>query len=269
MTMTVTGNPLTQWATHLQARRLSPRTIDAYTGWIRRLADWSGADPLTLTRTDLESWVADHPHWSANTHQKACQAVRYYYRWAHDTGLITTDPAATLRPARVPRPISHSCPENLYRAALDSAHGQDYWRLRLAGDTGLRRSELAAVTSGDVIRSLSGPVLRVLGKGGKERLVPLPADLAAWLEMQHGPVFPARHGGTITAAGVGRWYTRHVGVHPHALRHRYATRAYRSSHDIVAVQQLLGHASVATTQMYIAAGEDEARAAAAGAWTAA
>lgn len=263
MSMTTTGDALTAWTTHLQARRLSPRTIGAYTGWIRRLADWADADPLTLTRTDLESWVADHPHWSASTHQKACQAVRYYLRWACDVGLIATDPAATLRPARVPRPVSHPCPEHTYRAALEAAHGQDYWRIRLAGDTGLRRSELAAVTSADVVRSLSGPVLRVLGKGGKERMVPLPADLAAWIEMQHGAVF------TITPAGVGRWYTRHVGVHPHALRHRYATRAYRAGHDIVAVQHLLGHANIATTQLYIAAGDDEARAAATGVWSAA
>ena len=267
--MSVSTQPLADWATHLQSRRLSPRTVDAYTSWVRRLSAWAGADPLTLTRTDLERWIAAHPHWSASTHQKACQATRYYYRWATDLGLIAADPAATLRPARVPRPVSHPCPEHLYRAALDAASGQTYWRLRIAGDTGLRRSELAAVTSADVVRSLSGPVLRVLGKGGKERLVPLPPDVAAWLEMQRGPLFPARAGGTLTPAGVGRWYTRHVGVHPHALRHRYATRAYRASRDILAVQQLLGHANVTTTQMYVAAGEDEARAAAAGAWSAA
>ena len=268
MTVT-TGDALATWTTHLQARRLSARTIEAYTAWVRRLAAWADADLLTLTRTDLEMWVADHPHWSASTHQKATQAVRYFFRWAHDVGLVASDPACTLRPARVPRPVSHPCPEHIYRAALDAAQGQDYWRLRLAGDTGLRRSELAAVTSGDVIRSLSGPVLRVLGKGGRERMVPLPADVAGWLELQHGPVFPARGGGTITPAGVGRWYTRHVGVHPHMLRHRYATRAYRVSHDIVAVQQLLGHANLTTTQMYVCAGDDQARAAAAGAWSAA
>jgi site-specific recombinase XerC len=67
---------------------------------------------------------------------------------------------------------------------------------------------------------------------------------------------------------VGRWYTRHLGIHPHSLRHRYATRAYAASHDIDAVRVLLGHASVSTTQVYIAVADAELARCAAGAWTA-
>ena len=68
-------------------------------------------------------------------------------------------------------------------------------------------------------------------------------------------------------SGVGCWYRRHLGLHVHSLRHRYATKAYSAGHDIHAVRQLLGHASVATTQVYLALDDQDLRLAAAGAWS--
>lgn len=253
--------PLTDYATHLQARHLSPATIRTYVGWPRRLSETGPL--LTLTPAQIEAWLADQ-HWQPATHAKAVSAIRLFYRWAHHTGLIDTDPAAALRPARVPRGVPQPCPEHLWRKAIDHASGDTYWRLRLAGDTGLRRSELAHVHSGDVTELPSGPALRVQGKGGKTRCVPIPADLAQWVSLQHGFVF-----GGMSAGGVGKWFTRHVGVHPHTLRHRYASRAYAGSHDIEAVRDLLGHASVATTQGYVAIAGDDLAHAARAAWTAA
>lgn len=141
--------------------------------------------------------------------------------------------------------------------------------MRLAGETGLRRAELAAVHSDDVAELVTGPALLVTdGKGGKQRWVPLPPDLAQWVRMQRGWIFPSKDGGHISANGVGLWYSRRLGKNTHSLRHRYATRAYASSKDLHAVKQLLGHSSVATTQVYLSVADADLAAAAAGAWSA-
>ena len=120
--------------------------------------------------------------------------------------------------------------------------------------------------SSDVRELAGGMMLRVDGKGGVVRWVPLPDDLAAWLGLQHGWVFAARDGGHMAPASVGRWYSARLGLNPHQLRHRYATLAYRSHRDINAVKTLLGHASVATTQVYVAVTGDDLVESAAGAW---
>lgn len=262
--MKVLGN--TPYKAHLRARGLRPATVAAYTGWVQRLTTWLGHDPATATTEDLEAWIAAHD-WAPNSHQKAVQAIQYFYRWLTVTGRIDADPAATLTPARKPRPVSRPCPEDVYATALDNAHGQSWWRLRLAGETGLRRGELAAVHSRDAQLLAGGWALHVVGKGGVQRRVPLPDDLAAWLGVQHGWVFPNRTGGHLCAGSVGRWYARHLGRNVHSLRHRYASMCYRQGHDIESVSALLGHASVATTQHYLTVAEDDLRAAASGAWT--
>lgn len=250
---------------HLRSRGLRPATIRAYSAWLDRLEAWAQRDILTLTAEDLERWLTAHD-WAPASHAKAVQAIRAFYMWAHLTGRTDTNPAAGLRGARVPHGVPDPCPEQVYRDALARASGETYWRLRLAADTGLRRAELAAVHSRDVRELPGGPVLRVTGKGGRTRNVPLPDDLAAWLQMNHGYVFPGRSRTTMSPGAVGRWYTVHLGVHPHSLRHRYATRAYHATHDIDAVRVLLGHSSVATTQVYVEVADDDLLASARGAW---
>ena len=81
-------------------------------------------------------------------------------------------------------------------------------------------------------------------------------------------MFRSPYGGHIEADAVTKRVKRATGYGPHTIRHWYATRAYAASHDLRAVQQLLGHASIATTQMYVATGDDAARAAASAAWVA-
>lgn len=100
------------------------------------------------------------------------------------------------------------------------------------------------------------------------RWVPLPEDLAQWIRMQRGYVFWTRDGSHITPSACGHWYHRVLGMHVHALRHRYATMAYHESHDINAVSKLLGHADVSTTQIYVDVPTEDLVAAASGAWAA-
>lgn len=256
-----------QYRQHLRSRGLRPATVRAYCSWLARLESWADADILDLDAEDLERWLTEH-RWAPASHAKAVQAIRAFFAWAHLTGRIDHDPAAGLRGARIPAGVPDPCPDAVLAAALERAEGVDYWRLRIAADTGLRRAELAALHSDDVRELPGGPVLRVTGKGGRVRHVPLPPDVAAWLSMLHGHLFPGRAGATMSPSAVGRWYTQHLGLHPHSLRHRYATRAYAASHDIDAVRVLLGHSSVATTQVYVAVADDALAAAARGAWAA-
>ena len=137
--------------------------------------------------------------------------------------------------------------------------------LRLGAEAGLRLSEIAAVHSRDVLEGDAGPSLIVRGKGDKQRIVPISEDLAKRITAAPGWLFPGRWRGTVRqqpceAAGhaeksyVSRHLTRLLpdGWGPHSLRHRYATRMYETTHDLLLVSKLLGHSSVETTQIYVA-----------------
>ena len=114
--------------------------------------------------------------------------------------------------------------------------------LRLAAECGLRRSEIARVNSRDVMDDLLGKSLIVTGKGDKQRIVPLPDDLADYIEQCGGWLLPDGWG-------------------CHSLRHRYATKTYEQTHDLFLVARLLGHSSVETTQIYVAMPDSRLRSA--------
>lgn len=125
--------------------------------------------------------------------------------------------------------------------------------LRLGAECGLRRSEIAATSSDDVLDDVGGRSLMVRGKGDKQRIVPLPDDLADEILGHDGYCFPGRFGGHVEATYVGKRLSRLLGDWtPHSLRHRYATRMYEATGDIMLVSKLLGHESVETTQRYVA-----------------
>ena len=130
---------------------------------------------------------------------------------------------------------------------------------------GLRRCEVATVKGADV----TGQWLRVTGKGGHTRMVPLPRHLAARVRSTPGWVFPGAIDGHLSARRVGEIVGALLpdGVTAHALRHRYATRVYQRSGDIRAVQTLLGHAKLDTTMIYVAVHDDARMTAAASSWT--
>ena len=155
--------------------------------------------------------------------------------------------------------------------------------LRLAAEAGLRRAEVALVRTSDVFITGGTAQLVVHGKGGKQRIVPISNELAEQVRRGaagHTPetaaygwgtsgwLFPDSAGGHLTPAWVGAIVANALpdGYTMHTLRHRFATRAYRGTRNLRAVQTLLGHASIATTERYTAVDDDEIRAAAASAW---
>lgn len=225
----------------------------------------AGAHPdvLALDVDTLAAWLAAGA-WSPNTTKSARSALRSFYGWARDTGRIEVSPAHQLAPVRVPRGRPKPTPEQAYRAALTITDERARLAIVLAGACGLRRGEVARVRTEDVEPDLMGWSLRVIGKGGHVRVVPLPDALADRLR-DHGDgwVFPSPRGGHLTPHHVAKIVTAHLpaGVTMHSLRHRCASTAYAGTRDLRAVQELLGHARPETTAGYVLAPEDTIRAA--------
>ncbi len=168
---------------------------------------------------------------------------------------------------RVPKAQPRPASDDAWQAALANADRRTELMLRLAAEAGLRRAEIAQVHSSH----LDGDSRQILihGKGGKQRIVPI-SDHLVYLIRERGAgwLFPNGVAGHLTADRVGRLIADALPGDwtAHTLRHRFASRAYRGSRNLRAVQRLLGHESVLSTERYTAVDDDEIRAAAASAW---
>jgi site-specific recombinase XerD len=197
-------------------------------------------------------------------------SLRRYFAWALQRGHVDVDPATRMS---APRPTAR-LPEVVGReqldALLDEDWGDDPWACRdravceILYGAGLRVSELCGIDL-DRLDERRG-VLRVLGKGRKERVVPLHragwAAIARWRDRRAqvlsptspaGALFVNRRGGRLSARDVRRILDRRLTwghIHPHALRHTYATHLLEGGADLRVVQELLGHESLTTTQLY-------------------
>lgn len=225
---------------------------------------------------DIEAWfAARHAQTRPSTANRRLATLRRYYAWALRHQRVAADPClnmvAARQPLRVPKVLSESQVEALLQApALHTPRGlRDRAMLELLYATGLRVSELVGIAALDV--SLSDGVVRVVqGKGGKDRLVPLGAEAAHWLQRYLTEARPALVGPrasaalfvTARAAAMTRqsfWllikkYAVIAGVRaplsPHVLRHAFATHLLNHGADLRVVQMLLGHADISTTQIY-------------------
>lgn len=186
---------------------------------------------------------------------------RTYYRWAVARGYAEHDPTAGLAAIRVPAGLPRPITEDALHQALAIADTETRFMLLLGAYAGLRRAEIARVHSAD----LEFPWLRVKGKGGKTRRVPIHAQLAPELHKLQGWAFPSsvRPGQPVTADYVSDRLSKVLPppFTPHSLRHRFATMAYRVSHDLRAVGDLLGHAKAETTMRYTLIDDDSLTAA--------
>ena len=253
------------WCAHLLASRHSIRTVDLRVAYLRRFRHDLGRPLATATLRDLEGWMSAH-QWSDNTARSAATSLRTFYAWASEEALIDECPSHRLAVVREGPPLPHPVPEAVYYDALGRSDSRAHLMLRLAGEAGCRRAEVAQVARIDLCETLGGEVdLLVHGKGGKDRLVPISKDLAEEIITAckaSGWAFPSPIAGHLTPGHVGELVARALGGGwtMHALRHRYASRLYAASNDIVAVQELLGHSSVDTTRRYVAMPRDRLRA---------
>lgn len=219
--------------------------------------------PRRVTADDLLEWMAGQT-WAPNTKRAYRGSLRSFFSWAVESGRLMKSPAAALPPVKIPRGRPRPIPEPMYRAALQLADDRTRMAVLLAAQCGLRRSEIAGARREDVEEDLAGWSLRVLGKGGHTRVVPLPDDLARLLlSRPAGWLFPSSHGGHLTPHHLGKTIAATLeGEHTtHSLRHRCATVSYAATRDLRAVQELLGHAKPETTAIYTLVPDDAVRAA--------
>lgn len=258
-------------------RNASAATCDAYGRDLARFAafvhDDGAADWADVDSDRVQRFVArEHRRGiGGRSLARALAAIRALYAWLLREGRAGRDPAADIRPPRASRPLPHTLEvEEVERLlavpATDTRGCRDRAVLELFYSAGLRLAELAALDLAAV--DLGEGTVRVTGKGRRERIAPLggPARkaLADWLRARADWAAPDQPALFVTARGarlsrraiqdrIGHW-ARRLGlprhVHPHMLRHSFATHVLESSGDLRAVQELLGHADIATTQVY-------------------
>lgn len=248
-----------EWLAALKAAGYTAETLRTRRCKMVHVARLLGVAPGDVTG-DLLVSVCGAQAWKQETRKGYGNTLRSFFRfYARRHG--TPDPSTDLPRVRKARPCPHPCPDVAILDALRRATPQEALMIRLAAECGLRRGEIARVRSDDVMPDLLGRSLIVHGKGGKQRVVPLPDDLADAVAGAHGFLFPGRWSGHVEESYVSRHVSALLpdGFGCHSLRHRFATAEYRATHDIYLVSRLLGHESVETTQRYTAMADDRLR----------
>jgi integrase/recombinase XerD len=260
-------------------RGLSKNTLEAYQNDLRHAASWLVDNNSSLNkagRQDLLGYLASlvDQRVQPRTSARRLSSLRQFYQLAVREHWLSEDPSALIEAPKLGRPLPKSLSEQDVEALLmapdvETPEGErDRCMLELLYATGLRVSELVSLQVNEV--SLSQGLVRVIGKGGKERLVPMGEEAADWLrrfnaggrtELLKGQpcdaFFPTRRGHAMTRQAF--WYRikKHATtagikteLSPHTLRHAFATHLINHGADLRVVQLLLGHSSLSTTQIY-------------------
>ena len=265
-------------------RGLSRNTLEAYRSDLLQLGTHlhrTGADALTAQHSDLADFVSDlaagseeRPAVSPATLQRKVACLRSFYRHLRRQDLVTHDPTVHLRAPKQSRRLPQVLTRDEVARLLEAPRGaeppalRDRALLELMYACGLRASEAIALEVGDV--DLETGVLRARGKGSKERLVPIgsSAGRALAVYVQRGRprlvgdrleprLFLNHRGAGLTRQGLYKIVQRHARsaglaskMSPHTLRHTFATHLLAGGCDLRSLQEMLGHADIATTQLY-------------------
>lgn len=261
-------------------RGLSENTLNAYRSDLTAVSNWLGEvgrDLLTAGREDLLAYLAIRVKEGARprTTARLLSSLRRFYRYQLRLGAVAVDPTALIEAPRLGRPLPHVLTEEQVESLLtapdvDSPRGlRDRAMLELLYACGLRVSELVGLCLDQI--NLAQGVLKVMGKGSRERLVPIGDEAAAWVQryLQEGRsellqgrgasdhMFVTRRGGGMTRQAFWQLIRRYAassgyGGHlsPHTLRHAFATHLLNHGADLRVVQMMLGHSDLSTTQIY-------------------
>ncbi len=279
------ANALAAYERHLTSERnLAAHTVRAYLGDVTGMLEHAMAlghtDLRSLDLRTLRSWLAKQQTLgkARTTMARRATAVRVFTAWVHRTGRSDSDPGAALGTPKAHRPLPPALNASDARALLEAAAvraddgsavgARDVAILEMLYATGIRVGELCGLDIDDVDRSRR--VVRVFGKGSKERTVPygVPADraLGTWLETGRPRLFTAGAGAALFLGARGKRIDQRAvrtlvhariadvpdapDIGPHGLRHTAATHLLEGGADLRTVQELLGHASLSTTQIY-------------------
>lgn len=258
-------------------RGLSENTMNAYRSDLYFFAEWMahrGRLILEASAADLLAYLADQKSKSVRTTARRLSSMRRLFQYLVQENQIREDPSANIDSPHLGRPLPKSMTETEVEQLLDApdldTHTgiRDRTMLEVLYATGLRVSELVGLRLEQV--NLRQGVIRVSGKGGKERLVPLGEEAVSWLEKYlHGsraPFFKHNPDSTLFPSNRGKPMTRQTFWHaikryaliaginnklsPHVLRHAFATHLLNHGADLRVVQMLLGHSNISTTQIY-------------------
>ena len=252
------------WQFALTAMRLAEGTIELRVSHVRRLAQAKLAtSPWKLQRAELLSWTGQH-NWRRETARTVRSSFRRFWEWGVQTGRTAENIADILPEVKPEQPRPRPATTQTVAVALANADSRVSLMLRLANELGMRRAEVAQVhPENDLVKDSEGWVLLVHGKGSRKRLLPIPDSLAREMLTQapKGYLFPSPSGSHLTPHWVGTLVSRALadGTTMHQLRHLCATEVHEQTHDVRLVQSLLGHASLATTQRYIAVDDSKIR----------
>lgn len=221
-----------------------------------------GLPPYQVGPDALVGWCGAQD-WAPSTRRSRRTTLQSFYRWAQQTGRISVDPSTVLPRVKPTPPKPRPCPDAVYLGALVRAGEVETIWLELAADHGMRRAEIACVHADDIITDLVGWSLLVHGKGNKDRVLPMTDRTARrLLALPYGYAFPGDEDGHLSARWLGKRVNRLLdgAWTVHSLRHRFANRTVRVG-DLFTTQELLGHASPATTRMYVEVDRTQMRAA--------
>lgn len=242
------------WTDTLKAAGLSAQTIKSRRYKMVHLAALlMPSGPKDVTTEQIVQAFA-RQQWKPETRKAYRNTISSFFRWLHKSGRRSDDPSLDVPRVKKPHAHPRPCPDRYIAAAMEKATSSEKLMIRLGAECGLRRGEIARVHSDDVVADSAGHSLIVRGKGDKQRIVPLPDDLANTVMETQGYLFPGRFGGHVEESYIGDHISRLLpdGYAAHTLRHRFATTAYAATHDLFVVAELLGHESVETTEHYVA-----------------
>ena len=261
-------------------RNYSDRTVEAYSDDLEHFEDFvtrmtGSFDPLQPDLNIFRGWMAEmgQRHQAASSIKRRICCLRSFYRYLRRQGLITTNPLTLLPSPKIPRTLPVWISEDQMDYLLDDIdYGQDFEGIRdhllidMLYSTGMRRSEAAGLKDHDV--DLDGHQLKVMGKGNKERLIPTGPELEALIAqyrdrrnaevgMETDHFFTDIDGNPLTPQRVYALAHKYLAHLPqlsrkgaHVLRHSFATNMLAEGADLMAVKELLGHASLQSTEVY-------------------
>ena len=251
------------WLVWQTAAAAPPATRRLRRGNVRWVARVSGtARPSEVTLSMLVK-ITSGQRWSNEHRRSVRRSLIAFYDWAIEHGHATANPALALPKVSPGRPHPRPCPDQIWREMLAAADPRERIMIRLAGEVGMRRAEVARCHRDDLVHDVDGWSLIVHGKGDKQRVVPITDRMATDIKgfCVRGYLFPGQEHGHLSAVYVGKLVGALMppGWSMHKLRHRFASRGLAATGDLLAVRDALGHTSVATTQIYTAIASDKVR----------